>query len=144
VLSVRAFDSRDDHVLVARTKAGGPILATTRLDPFWVQAAVDGEIWVVERYETSQLWENRLVTMQLPPTVDVLLKVYVGGVLFDDLTLERWIGTEDLDAAGEYAFRLIHPNSVTSSTCHTVKLYQDGVLLGEAYYSGTLLPDELR
>jgi hypothetical protein len=143
-LSLRVSDTREDHVLVARTHAGGPILDAVRLDPFWVQAAADGEFWIIERYESSQLWECPIVTMNVPPTVDILLKVYVGGVVFDDFTVERWIALADLDAAGEYKLRLIHPNSVTSSACHTVKLYQDGALVGEAYYSGMQLPDELR
>ncbi len=37
---------------------------------------------------------------------------------------------------------LIVPTGVGSAGCHVIKLYQDGVYLGEAYYSGILMPDE--
>jgi len=46
------------------------------------------------------------------------------------------------NAAGEYRFRMIHPNSIGASACHTIKMYQNGVYLGEAYYSGALMPEE--
>jgi hypothetical protein len=50
--------------------------------------------------------------------------------------MERWVTNEDYDETGEYNFRLFHPNSVSSSVCHTFKVYQDGVLLGEAFSGG--------
>ena len=97
---------------------------------------------IVERYEDgSQLWQNQLVAKNVPSTVAIQLVVVTGGVTFDDLTLQRWIGVGDLSDIGEYYFRMIRPASVGSSTCHSIKAYQDGVLLGEAYYSGYPVPD---
>jgi len=64
------------------------------------------------------------------------IKVVIGGVTLDDYTLERWLTHEAYDEIGEYHFRLFHPNDKGGSTCHTFKLYQDGVFLGRAFSGG--------
>jgi hypothetical protein len=46
--------------------------------------------------------------------------------------------------AGDYTFLLIHPNSVAASVCHTIRCYQGGVYLGEAFYAQIGLPEDLR
>lgn len=101
-------------------------------------------MWIVEALEDAHVWRNRLVTMGVPDTVGIDLRVYVSGVLFDDLTILRQIAPSDLDDAGEYVFDLIKPDRLGSSACHTVVFKQGGVQIGEACYSGLLLPDELR
>ena len=139
---LQATKTNRDHYLVTRLYAGGPILDSTLVNTFWVQAAVDSYMWVVERYEDSQLWENQMVTRNLPDGVEVQIRIFIGGVTFDDMTIERWVTNVDMDAIGEYRFRMIHPNSIGASTCHYIRMYQDGVYLGEAYYSGRFMPDE--
>jgi len=99
-------------------------------------------MWVVADYGDSKLWENVLLAKHLPADVDVQINIFVAGVTFEDMTTERWITAADLDAAGEYRFRMIHPNSVGVSVCHTIIMFQGGVNLGEAYYSGVLMPEE--
>jgi len=131
-----------DHYILARLSENGPIVANKKLDGFWVQASVDSYMWFVEDYGDSQLWNNEMVTKYVPDTVDIELKIFISGITFDDQTLERWITNNNLDALGEYTFGLIHPDSVQASACHTIKVYQDSVLVGEAYYSGILFPDE--
>ena len=132
----------DDHYLVARIATNGPILASTRLDGFWIQSAVDSHVWVVETYpDGSMLIQDTLVAKKVPPSVAIEIRPIIAGVTFDDLSLDRWIGSADLDPLGQYTFGLLRPASVQASVCHTIKAYQDGVLLGEAYYSG-LMPVE--
>ncbi len=58
------------------------------------------------------------------------------------MSIERWLSVNDLDDMGTYKFRLLHPNSVYTSTCHTIKMYQGGVFIGETYYGGILMPQE--
>ena len=143
VVDLRMNAIYDDHYLVARLEEGGPILANTRLDGFWIQAAVDGYVSVVERYEDgSAIWENVMLTKNVPDTVDIGIDIFVGGVTFEDLTMEKWITSADINEIGEYAFRMIRAASVTASTCHNIRAYQDGEYLGEAYYSGVLFPEE--
>jgi hypothetical protein len=37
---------------------------------------------------------------------------------------------------------MLRPNSVPTSTCHTIKAYQAGEFIGDAYCSGVLFPNE--
>ncbi|MDF7802014.1 hypothetical protein P4C99_21235 [Pontiellaceae bacterium B1224] len=69
----------------------------------------------------------------MPDSVEVQIKVIVGGVTLDDYTLERWLTNAAYNEIGEYNFRLFHPNAEQASTCHTFKLYQDGVFVGESF-----------
>ncbi len=133
-----------EHVIVARAGANGPILDSRRIDHFWIQAAVDSFFKVIELRPTSQVWENRLVGLNIPDSVSVELHIFVGGVTFDDLTITRWLTAADIGGAGDYRFRMFHPNSVGSSTCHTIKAYQNGVFIGEAYFALAGLPVDMR
>ncbi|NLE23951.1 MAG: hypothetical protein GX625_01205, partial [Clostridiaceae bacterium] len=129
-LSLKASDDNREHMIVARFAEGGPILATKRLDAYWIQNAADGYFWIVEQFEDSEIWEVESIQRNLPDTVDLQIKVIVGGVTFDDYTLERWITNADYDETGVYIFHLIHPNSAKTSTCHTFKAYQNGEVVG--------------
>jgi hypothetical protein len=40
--------------------------------------------------------------------------------------------------SGEYNFMLIHPNSLGASACYMIETYENGIDLGEAYYSGVM------
>jgi hypothetical protein len=134
-VALKANDTNGDHTMLARLYPGGPVLDSVRLSPFWIQNAVDGYFYTVERYEDSELWEVRSVAKNVPDSVDIQIKVVVGGVTLDDYTLERWITNESYSDIGEYNFRLFHPDGA-GSTCHTFKLYQAGELIGEAFGGG--------
>ncbi len=107
-----------------------------------MQGAVDTYVWVVERNPDSEVWENTMVTKRVPASVSIQISIFVGGVTFDDMALSRWVTVNDLDELGNYKFRLLHPNSIQTSTCHTIRMYQGGVYVGEAYYGGILMPQE--
>ncbi|MBN2684089.1 MAG: hypothetical protein JXR40_02305, partial [Pontiellaceae bacterium] len=132
-LSLKASDDNREHMIVARVSEGGPILAAKRLDACWIQNAADGYFWTVAFYEDSELWEVESIQRNLPDTLDLRIKVIVGGVTIDDYTLERWITRADYDETGLYWFRLIHPNSAQTSVCHTFMAYQDGQFIGEIF-----------
>jgi hypothetical protein len=152
-LTLCANDTNGEHVMLARLYEGGPILDSARLSTFWVQNAVDGYFYTVERYEDSELWEIESIVKNLPDSVDLRIKITVAGVTLDDYALERWITNADYDdmgaeanaqiisegnrtSSGSYRFRLFHPNSVQTSTCHTFEVYQDGEFIGKAFSGG--------
>ncbi|MDF7802090.1 hypothetical protein P4C99_21645, partial [Pontiellaceae bacterium B1224] len=134
-VALKANDTNGDHTMLARLYPGGPVLDSVRLSPFWIQNATDGYFWTVERYEDFELWEVESIGKNIPDLVDIQIKVIIGGVTFDDYTLERWIANTDYDEVGIYLFRLFHPNSSYASTCHTFKVYQNGQFVGESYSS---------
>ncbi|MBN2702805.1 MAG: hypothetical protein JXR23_01205, partial [Pontiellaceae bacterium] len=130
-LSLKASDDNREHMIVARVSEGGPILAIKRLDGCWIQNAADGYFWTVASFEDSELWQIESIQRNLPQSVDVQIKVFVGGVTFDDYTLERWVTSADYDGTGIYYFRLYHPNEAKTSACHTFMVYQNGEFIGE-------------
>ena len=131
-LVLKASEANADHKIVARIPSGA-ILDVESLDTFWIQNAVDGYFWTVERYEDSELWEVRSIAKNVPDSVDIQIKVIVGGVTLDDYTLERWVTNADYSDIGEYNFRLFHPNDEGASVCHTFKVYENGKFIGAAF-----------
>ncbi|MCK5835606.1 MAG: hypothetical protein KAG98_07725, partial [Lentisphaeria bacterium] len=142
VLNIIMNKTNRPHYLTVRSYENGPILQTVKLDGFWVQAAVDNYVWVVERHDDYQIWENTLIAKNLPDGVSIRIKSWKAGVLLEDGTLERYITNADLNELGEYTFRLIRPNTTSGSACHNVEAYQNGKYLGQAYLSGALMPED--
>jgi len=143
--TLNASSTYMDHYITLRAGTGGPILDSRRANVFWVQSVVDSYLSVIEQLpNNSQLWEGRLVTFGVPVEAQIELRIFVGGVTFDDLALVRTVTGSSLGQATEYFYRLIHPNSVSASSCHTIKSYQNGVLLGDSYGGAAALPADLR
>jgi hypothetical protein len=134
-----------EHYVVARLPAGaggapGAVLDSAKLNGFWVRGGADALSFVVERHATYEVWENVLLAKNLPPDVNLHINIFISGVTFIEGGTFRIINSSHFNSVGEYRFRLIHPNSVNASTCHTVTMYQNGYI-GEAYY-GSYLPVE--
>jgi hypothetical protein len=142
--TLNASSAYTDHYVLLRAGTGGPILDSRRVVPFWVQSAVDSYLNVIEVRKTSQVWEGRIVTFGVPAGTEIELRIFVGGVTFDDLTIVRRVSGASLNQAAEYRYLMIHPNSVSSSSCHTIRSYQYGILLGDAYFGGVGLPADLK
>ena len=137
-MNFRMSEINSNHYMVARLNQNGPILANTKLNGFWVQAATDSYMWLVANNGESQTWENQLVAEDVPQDVNICISIIVSGVTLDDGTLERTITSTNLTALGEYDFFMIRPDSLNTSTCHTIKTYENGIYIGEAYYSGNM------
>ena len=141
-LMICASQVSGDYFVIARLATNGSIVASARINPFWVQGAVDSYMWRVAKYpDGSTLVENEIIQKKLPANVDVRIRVIAGGVTFEDLSTERWITAADFSDVGEYKFRLLKPAG-TPTACHIVQMYQAGALIGEAYYDGNLMPQE--
>lgn len=146
-LTITMSKTNKPHNLVVRAYEGGPVMQTVTLKPFWIQAAVDSYFWVVERHDDYEIWENSLIAKNVPEDVEIRIAAWISGVQLDDGSISRTITVDDLDELGEYKFRLIHPNTLTHSACHTIRAYQKNSngtssFIGEAYYSGALMPED--
>ena len=81
-----------------------------------MERAADGYFGFVESYEDSQLWEMDAIECNLPDTdtVEMRIKGIVGGVMFDDYTLERWITQAKHTKGSEFSkgmnLKLVHVN----------------------------------
>ena len=49
-----------------------------------------------------------------------------GGVTFENGTVNKHVTKADFDSSGEFRFRFIMANGVSTSTCHTVNMSQGG------------------
>ena len=89
---------------------------------------------VVHTYpDGSQLVEQTLVFNVLPDDTEVRLNIFVGGVTFEDGTLNKVVRADDLDPFGRYTYRLIKGPTVTTSVCHTGYVYQNNQFVGSLW-----------
>jgi hypothetical protein len=81
----------------------------------------------------SQLVEMTTVLDQIPDGLIVEVEIFVGGVMFEDGTVLKRLTAADFDEYGANTLRFIRGATVTTSVCHRIRLYQDGVLIGELF-----------
>jgi len=136
-LTLTASETLGEHWLVARLFEDGPILDHIRLDTFWAGAVLDGYAHLVVYYDDMSVWEFTLTSKQLPPGVTIEIEAIAAGVVFaEDFAATRAITVADFNEQGEYIYQLAIPEGVDTSACHTVKMYQNGALIGIAYSAG--------
>ena len=86
----------------------------------------------MERYENDdQLVETLVVLSPIIRDLSIKLQIIVGGITFDDGLTVKELTPADFNELGECRVRFIRPASASSSVCHTLRVYQNGVLLGE-------------
>ncbi len=126
-------ESPEACFLVARLPSGGPILCSTEIKSFRLYSANETNMAIVQKYaDGSQLIEDVFVASPVLPDVSFDLSIYVGGVTFEDGTIDKVLTADDFNEIGECKVRFIRsPNSETS-VCHTTKAYQGDAYLGAA------------
>jgi len=130
ILSITASHSDTDEYILARLGDGGPILSSARVETFWLHVPFDA-FWHDENYpDGTEIFRERLMAWNLPSTVTVQLRIFVGGVTFDDGTIIKNITASDFDDLEEYEHQIIKSASCYTGPCHYIRVYQEGVLLG--------------
>ncbi len=131
VFNLLRTECDEDVRIAARLGEGGPILAVVPTAGFYLRSGVDGSVRVIKTNpDGSVVAENTIVAHNLPSTVRVYLKIFVGGVVFEDGTIEKNLTRADFSPTGEYVYRLIRPVTSLSSVCHTTQVYQGTTLVG--------------
>lgn len=138
-----ADDTRGDRVVTARISEDGPILGSTRLNPLWAVDSYGDACYIAMTNDTRTLCLTCLVQGWAPADVDFRVRPYSSSVTFHDLTVDKWFSASDFDSDGCVWFYMNMPRTM-SSPCHLVHVYQDGVLIGEAVYSDSAIPAELK
>jgi len=117
-----------DLGLVSRLDEGGAISDAVQVSPVW---ADNGTYYrVAETYpDGSQLIEVSLLLGAIPDGTTVKLEIFVSGVTFDDGTRTKTLTAADFDADGHITLRFIKARGVTTSVCHSTKIFQDGKLI---------------
>ena len=117
-----------DLGLVSRLDEGGAISDAVQVTPVW---ADNGSYYrVAETHpDGSQLVEVSLLLGAIPEGTSVKLEIFVSGVTFDDGTRTKTLTADDFDADGHITLRFIKARGVTTSVCHSTKIYQNGTLI---------------
>ncbi len=125
-------EAEEDVHIIARLGKSGSVLAGVHTNGFTLRSCAEGFLAVVKIYDDGdQLVMDRMVVWNLPADAVVNLKIFVGGVTFEDGTVEKNLTAADFSATGEYVYFLVRPKACTTSVCHTTKVYQAGVLVGQ-------------
>ena len=143
VVEISASDTRGEHVVAARIRGGGPVVATAAVAPFWAVASYGNQCLAVETNEYGTLCRMAVSQQGAPESAVFRIQSYMSSVLFDDFALSRDVPAEAFDRFGHYAYDLLKPDAVPAP-CHGIHVYQEGSYVGEAAYGGGELPEEWR
>ena len=120
-------DMDESLYIIARLAENGPILDNARVDGLTYDTTAYGTLVVVQTYgDGSQLVEVLVTLNMVPPNLQIVYDIFVGGVTFEDGTLTLTVTASDFDELGQFKYRLIRGAGVTTSVCHTTDIY-DGV-----------------
>lgn len=122
--------ARTTHT-VARLGESGPILARADVRGFSFHGGGEAGLEVIEFWpDGTRLIEMRLVMSPVRPQVRLHLSIFVGGVIFDDGTVEKNLTAADFNPLGEATVRFLWPKEAQTSVCHQVRVYDGDTLLG--------------
>ena len=125
-----------DIVLAARIQGPqGPIVTSNPIDEFTMRTTAQRVIAIDETYpDGSMLGTADLIQAPAVLALDVVLKAFVSGVLFDNGTNQLQVNTSEFSPIAvssnhesSYAYHVIRNSGVTTGFCHNFVVYQNGV-----------------
>jgi len=124
-------DRNEPRQVLALMGTNGPVLDSARVLGFRFWSSEGTYTKVLQTYpDGSQLVETLLILSPVPADLTLDMKVIVGGVIFTDGTTEKILSAGDFDALGRCKVQFIRPASARTSVCHSITLYQNGVVVG--------------
>ncbi|HCE46849.1 MAG TPA: hypothetical protein DET40_25155 [Lentisphaeria bacterium] len=127
-LDIRAVQNAPGYV-VARLGQDGPIISNASIKIMSAEATYSSLAVIQTFTDGSVLVQSQISLSSVPPDFKVYLKIFVGGITFDDGTIERWVYASDFDEYGVYKYNMIRAPGATTGMCHNIKFYQDNTLL---------------
>ena len=83
----------------------------------------------LQRQGFQTIWPQNSADL-LRKDVELKLRIFVAGVLFDDGTVEKSLTAADFDEIGCAKVYFIYPPETKTSICHNLSAYQDGEYMG--------------
>ena len=124
-------DINDPRRAVLRLGENGAIMDDMLVDGLRYHSTASESVLVLETYaDGSKLIEEVLTLSRPKPGITIELRIFVGGVIFDDGTKVRTLTVDDFDEIDGFRNLYILPAGVRTSVCHTTKIYHNGVYLG--------------
>jgi hypothetical protein len=126
------IDQNEPRYIVSRIGSDVPVLDSAIASGFRLFSAADTGMRFIRQYpDGTQLLQTELVLSPVLPDLVVAVEIFVGGVTFDDGTIYKELTATDFDQLGRAKIRFIRPATARTATCHTIKVYQGGVLISE-------------
>lgn len=115
--------------LWARLGTDGPVFDSAQVTGLYGD---NGSYWSVVGTlpDGSCIIEVQLALGHVPPSLVVELHIFVGGVVFEDGTIDKTLVAADFDERGVAVYRFIQSPESMTSVCHTTSLYDGDVLIG--------------
>ncbi len=124
------IDDNKPRFVTARL-ADGPLLARQQLTGVDCNANGATYVKVIETYEDgSELVETLIVMSSPQESMTTELDIFVPGVLFETGEISLVISADEFDELGMKKVRFIRSAGVSTSICHTLRLYQSGEYIG--------------
>ena len=115
----------------ARIEKDGPILALAKIKPFQVYSSSETYAAQAEGYDDGTgLYEMPLIASPVLPDIEIRLRIFVAGVLFENGTTEMRVHAEDFDERGMMIVKFLKHPDATTSICHTLQVYQNNMYVG--------------
>ena len=120
----KATADKTGYVL-ARLGENGPVTDSKEVRVIQISIIPSGKHKVIETFaDGSILVEATIILSYVPPDIRIHLRMYTGGITFDDGTIERWVTADDFDQYGVYKYRILRADGAYTGICHADEIYQ--------------------
>ena len=122
-------ESQGTAIVAARLPGHGAVLDVGEVSVLAVAThKTDGYYRVLQRWPDGMtLTEGYLVLSRVPEDLSILLRISTVGTTFEDGSLVKWISAADFDEYGVCRYRMLKDATSSTSTCHSILFYQNGV-----------------
>jgi len=118
--------------LAARLPGDGAVLDHLALKPFRLASNTETRVEVTEYYDDgAALVEIDFVLADPPPDLRVVVRIFVGGITFQDGSIEQILTADDFDAVGRTTLKFIMPFDAVTSVCHRIYIYSGDTFIGQ-------------
>ena len=119
-------------ILAARLPADGAVLDHLALAPFHLASNAEARVEVTDYYDDgAALVEVDFVLSDIPPDLRVVVRIFVGGITFDDGSIEKILTAAEFDQVGRSTLKFIMPFEAVTSVCHRIFIYNGDQFLGQ-------------
>ena len=132
-VSILREEAMEDISILTRIGENGPILSDTPTQPFWFYEMVEGLTLNSEPLENGvyRVTDTLFLSPFAPDDIEVRFEIFVSGVTFEDGSTVRVLKKSDFNHLGQYDIVVLKDEARLGSTCHRIKVYQNGQLVGQ-------------
>ena len=114
----------------------GPLVGEIEMDEFTLSSSAAQRVQVDETFPDGTLMTSAWMLMSpAVPSLDLQLKIFIGGVTFADSTLEQHISTsafipmQDPRFDAGFQYHMLRAPNVHSGLCHGFAMFQNNVAI---------------